>query len=65
MQPQPHHDLCPTVLLYLFVLHDHDQNGHLDGLELLQLLGTVLAQRNGGQPHLDTVYSVGLAPCTP
>ncbi|XP_065538131.1 cell growth regulator with EF hand domain protein 1 [Lathamus discolor] len=43
------------VLLYLFVLHDHDRNGHLDGLELLQLLGTVLAQRNGGQPHLDTV----------
>uniref|UniRef100_A0A8V5FJJ4 Uncharacterized protein n=1 Tax=Melopsittacus undulatus TaxID=13146 RepID=A0A8V5FJJ4_MELUD len=26
------------VLLYLFVLHDHDRNGHLDGLELLQLL---------------------------
>ncbi|XP_061206232.1 cell growth regulator with EF hand domain protein 1 isoform X2 [Neopsephotus bourkii] len=43
------------ALLYLFVLHDHDRNGHLDGLELLQLLGTVLAQRNGGQPHLDTV----------
>ncbi|XP_005140818.3 cell growth regulator with EF hand domain protein 1 [Melopsittacus undulatus] len=43
------------VLLYLFVLHDHDRNGHLDGLELLQLLGTVLAQRNGEQPHLDTV----------
>ncbi|KAM9563181.1 cell growth regulator with EF hand domain protein 1 [Guaruba guarouba] len=43
------------VLLYLFVLHDHDRNGHLDGLELLQLLSTVLAQRNGGQPHLDMV----------
>ncbi|XP_062478638.1 cell growth regulator with EF hand domain protein 1 [Pezoporus occidentalis] len=43
------------VLLYLFVLHDHDRNGHLDGLELLQLLGTVLAQQNGRQPHLDTV----------
>ncbi|XP_061317242.1 cell growth regulator with EF hand domain protein 1 isoform X2 [Pezoporus flaviventris] len=43
------------VLLYLFVLHDHDRNGHLDGLELLQLLGTVLAQRNGRQPHLDMV----------
>ncbi|KAM9017801.1 cell growth regulator with EF hand domain protein 1 [Ara ararauna] len=43
------------VLLYLFVLHDHDRNGHLDGLELLQLLSTVLAQRNGRQPHLDMV----------
>ncbi|KQK80800.1 cell growth regulator with EF hand domain protein 1 [Amazona aestiva] len=43
------------VLLYLFVLHDHDRNGHLDGLELLQLLSTVLAQRNGGKPHLDMV----------
>uniref|UniRef100_A0A8C3F0N9 Uncharacterized protein n=1 Tax=Corvus moneduloides TaxID=1196302 RepID=A0A8C3F0N9_CORMO len=28
-------------LLYLFVLHDHDQSRRLDGLELLQLLGTV------------------------
>uniref|UniRef100_A0A674H4B9 EF-hand domain-containing protein n=1 Tax=Taeniopygia guttata TaxID=59729 RepID=A0A674H4B9_TAEGU len=27
------------ALLYLFVLHDHDQSRHLDGLELLQLLG--------------------------
>uniref|UniRef100_A0A8V5FJH9 Uncharacterized protein n=1 Tax=Melopsittacus undulatus TaxID=13146 RepID=A0A8V5FJH9_MELUD len=48
------------VLLYLFVLHDHDRNGHLDGLELLQLLGTVLAQRNGEQPHLDTVHPVAV-----
>ncbi|XP_056200272.1 cell growth regulator with EF hand domain protein 1 isoform X1 [Falco biarmicus] len=30
------------ALLYLFVLHDHDQSGHLDGLELLQLLSSVL-----------------------
>ncbi|XP_075000813.1 cell growth regulator with EF hand domain protein 1 isoform X2 [Calonectris borealis] len=43
------------ALLYLFVLHDHDRSGHLDGLELLQLLGTVLAQRGGGQPDPDTV----------
>uniref|UniRef100_A0A8U8AXV5 Uncharacterized protein n=1 Tax=Geospiza parvula TaxID=87175 RepID=A0A8U8AXV5_GEOPR len=27
------------ALLYLFVLHDHDQSRRLDGLELLQLLG--------------------------
>ncbi|XP_027762992.1 cell growth regulator with EF hand domain protein 1 [Empidonax traillii] len=35
------------ALLYLVVLHDHDRSGHLDGLELLQLLGTVLAQARG------------------
>ncbi|XP_065487938.1 cell growth regulator with EF hand domain protein 1 [Caloenas nicobarica] len=35
------------ALLYLFVLHDHDRSGHLDGLELLQLLGAVLAQDQG------------------
>ncbi|XP_052666214.1 cell growth regulator with EF hand domain protein 1 [Harpia harpyja] len=43
------------ALLYLFVLHDHDRSGRLDGLELLQLLGTVLAQRDGGWPDPDTV----------
>lgn len=65
MQPQPHCDPCPTALLYLFVLHDHDQNRCLDGLELLHLLGTVLAQRNRGQPHPDKVHSMGPAPFTP
>ncbi|XP_030324734.1 cell growth regulator with EF hand domain protein 1 isoform X2 [Calypte anna] len=43
------------ALLYLFVLHDHDRSGCLDGLELLQLLGTVLAQRDGGQPGAEAV----------
>ncbi|XP_042659400.1 cell growth regulator with EF hand domain protein 1 [Tyto alba] len=43
------------ALLYLFALHDHDRSGRLDGLELLQLLGTVLAQRDGGQPDPDVV----------
>ncbi|TRZ13329.1 hypothetical protein HGM15179_013760 [Zosterops borbonicus] len=42
------------ALLYLFVLHDHDQSRRLDGLELLQLLGSVLAQA-GEQPHPDLV----------
>ncbi|KAM9240314.1 cell growth regulator with EF hand domain protein 1 [Leptosomus discolor] len=46
------------ALLYLFVLHDHDRSGHLDGLELLQLLGTVLAQWDGGQPDPDTVTAL-------
>lgn len=54
-RPQPHGALCPTALLYLFVLHDHDRSGCLDGLELLQLLGTVLAQRDGGQPDPNMV----------
>ncbi|XP_054149423.1 cell growth regulator with EF hand domain protein 1 [Melozone crissalis] len=45
------------ALLYLFVLHDHDRSGRLDGLELLQLLGTVLA-RAGGQPDPDTVAAL-------
>ncbi|XP_071404230.1 cell growth regulator with EF hand domain protein 1 [Pithys albifrons albifrons] len=42
------------ALLYLVVLHDHDRSGRLDGLELLQLLGTVLAQA-GGHPDPDMV----------
>lgn len=45
------------ALLYLFVLHDHDQSRSLDGLELLQLLGTVLAQA-GGQPDPDMVAAL-------
>ncbi|XP_056344692.1 cell growth regulator with EF hand domain protein 1 isoform X2 [Oenanthe melanoleuca] len=45
------------ALLYLFVLHDHDQSRRLDGLELLQLLGTVLAQA-GAQPDPDMVAAL-------
>lgn len=45
------------ALLYLFVLHDHDQSRSLDGLELLQLLGTVLAQA-GGRPDPNTVAAL-------
>ncbi|XP_009467082.1 PREDICTED: cell growth regulator with EF hand domain protein 1 [Nipponia nippon] len=61
MQPRPHGAPCPTALLYLFVLHDHDRSGRLDGLELLQLLGTVLAQRDGGRPDPDVVGPTGTA----
>lgn len=63
-QPQPHSAPCPTALLYLFVLHDHDRSGHLDGLELLQLLGAVLAQ-DGGRPDPDVVGPTEMSPCTP
>ncbi|XP_050186842.1 cell growth regulator with EF hand domain protein 1 [Myiozetetes cayanensis] len=45
------------ALLYLIVLHDHDRSGHLDGLELLQLLGTVLAQA-GGRPDPDMMAAL-------
>ncbi|XP_068039227.1 cell growth regulator with EF hand domain protein 1 [Anomalospiza imberbis] len=45
------------ALLYLFVLHDHDRSRRLDGLELMQLLGTVLAQA-GGQPDPDMVAAL-------
>ncbi|XP_035177403.1 cell growth regulator with EF hand domain protein 1 [Oxyura jamaicensis] len=43
------------ALLYLFALHDHDRSGLLDGLELLQLLGAVLAQGGRGQPSPEAV----------
>lgn len=43
------------ALLYLFALHDHDRSGRLDGLELLQLLGAVLAQGGTGQPSPEAV----------
>ncbi|KAM6407355.1 cell growth regulator with EF hand domain protein 1 [Pluvialis apricaria] len=46
------------ALLYLFALHDHDRSGRLDGLELLQLLGAVLAQRDGGRPHPEAVAAL-------
>ncbi|XP_051471483.1 cell growth regulator with EF hand domain protein 1 [Apus apus] len=46
------------ALLYLFVLHDHDRSGHLDGLELLQLLGMLLAQRDGTQPGPEAVVEL-------
>lgn len=66
--PQPHRAwpqcaLHPTALLYLFALYDHDRSGRLDGLELLQLLGAVLAQGGMGQPSPEAV-GLGVA-CTP
>ncbi|KAM6270998.1 cell growth regulator with EF hand domain protein 1 isoform 1-T2 [Spheniscus humboldti] len=46
------------ALLYLFALHDHDRSGRLDGLELLQLLGAVLAQRDGERLDPDMVAAL-------
>ncbi|KAM6279781.1 LOW QUALITY PROTEIN: cell growth regulator with EF hand domain protein 1, partial [Porphyrio hochstetteri] len=45
------------ALLYLFVLHDHDRSGRLD-VELLQLLGAVLEQRDGARPDPDAVAAL-------
>uniref|UniRef100_A0A8B9CMX6 EF-hand domain-containing protein n=1 Tax=Anser brachyrhynchus TaxID=132585 RepID=A0A8B9CMX6_9AVES len=49
------------ALLYLFALHDHDRSGRLDGLELLQLLGAVLAQGGTGQPSPEVAVLVDRA----
>ncbi|XP_051037730.1 cell growth regulator with EF hand domain protein 1 [Phodopus roborovskii] len=43
MEEDPEHMNREQVLLYLFALHDYDQNGQLDGLELLSMLTAALA----------------------
>ncbi|XP_061481940.1 cell growth regulator with EF hand domain protein 1 isoform X2 [Rhineura floridana] len=43
------------TLLFLFVPHDYDKSGRLDGLEFLQLLGELGSQQAEGQPTPDLV----------
>ncbi|XP_021491124.1 cell growth regulator with EF hand domain protein 1 [Meriones unguiculatus] len=43
MEEDPERMNREEVLLYLFALHDYDQNGQLDGLELLSMLTAALA----------------------
>ncbi|XP_051009307.1 cell growth regulator with EF hand domain protein 1 [Acomys russatus] len=43
MAEDPEHMDREQVLLYLFALHDYDQNRQLDGLELLSMLTAALA----------------------
>ncbi|XP_030714024.1 cell growth regulator with EF hand domain protein 1 [Globicephala melas] len=43
MEEEPEHMSREQVLLYLFALHDYDQSGQLDGLELLSMLTATLA----------------------
>ncbi|XP_031211699.1 cell growth regulator with EF hand domain protein 1 isoform X3 [Mastomys coucha] len=43
MEENPEHMNREQVLLSLFALHDYDQNGQLDGLELLSMLTAALA----------------------
>uniref|UniRef100_A0A452V9X1 Cell growth regulator with EF hand domain protein 1 n=1 Tax=Ursus maritimus TaxID=29073 RepID=A0A452V9X1_URSMA len=58
---------CPTpssqarssfVLLYLFALHDYDQSGQLDGLELLSMLTAALAPGAADFPVANPVILV-------
>ncbi|XP_016064857.1 PREDICTED: cell growth regulator with EF hand domain protein 1 [Miniopterus natalensis] len=43
MEEEPEHMSREQVLLYLFALHDYDQSGQLDGLELMSMLTAALA----------------------
>ncbi|XP_040282786.1 cell growth regulator with EF hand domain protein 1 isoform X2 [Bufo bufo] len=47
-----------TAILRLFVLHDYDKSGLLDGLELMQLLHGVLTRGLQEKPTEDSVISV-------
>ncbi|XP_077345480.1 cell growth regulator with EF hand domain protein 1 [Lithobates pipiens] len=44
-----------TVILHLFVLHDFDKSGLLDGLELMRLLRRILAKSLQKEPSEDLV----------
>nr|XP_026257916.1 cell growth regulator with EF hand domain protein 1 isoform X2 [Urocitellus parryii] len=50
MEEEPEHMNREQVLLYLFALHDYDQSGQLDGLELLSMLTAALAPRAADFP---------------
>uniref|UniRef100_A0A2K5BVC2 Cell growth regulator with EF-hand domain 1 n=1 Tax=Aotus nancymaae TaxID=37293 RepID=A0A2K5BVC2_AOTNA len=47
---KPEHLSREQVLLYLFALHDYDQSGQLDGLELLSMLTAALAPGAASSP---------------
>ncbi|XP_040203906.1 cell growth regulator with EF hand domain protein 1 isoform X2 [Rana temporaria] len=47
-----------TVILHLFVLHDFDKSGLLDGLELMRLLRRILAKSLQKEPSEDLVISL-------
>ncbi|PNI72429.1 CGREF1 isoform 7 [Pan troglodytes] len=46
------------VLLYLFALHDYDQSGQLDGLELLSMLTAALAPGVANSPTTNPVILI-------
>uniref|UniRef100_F1SEC5 Cell growth regulator with EF hand domain protein 1 n=1 Tax=Sus scrofa TaxID=9823 RepID=F1SEC5_PIG len=58
MDEEPEHMSREQVLLYLFALHDYDQSGQLDGLELLSMLTAALAPGAAGSPTTNPVILV-------
>ncbi|XP_022376237.1 cell growth regulator with EF hand domain protein 1 [Enhydra lutris kenyoni] len=58
MEKEPEHMTREQVLLYLFALHDYDQSGQLDGLELLSMLTAALAPGAADFPIANPVILV-------
>ncbi|XP_037384274.1 cell growth regulator with EF hand domain protein 1 [Talpa occidentalis] len=58
MEEEPDHMSREQVLLYLVALHDYDQSGHLDGLELLSMLTAALAPGAADSPAPNPVILV-------
>lgn len=58
MEEEPEHMSREQVLLYLFALHDYDQSGQLDGLELMSMLTAALAPRAADSPTTNPVVPV-------
>ncbi|XP_041421090.1 cell growth regulator with EF hand domain protein 1 isoform X2 [Xenopus laevis] len=44
-----------TAILHLFLLHDYDKSGRLDGLELMRLLSGILSHASPGEPTHESV----------
>lgn len=55
MEEDPEHMAREQVLLYLLALHDYDQSGQLDGLELLSMLTAALAPGAADSPATNPV----------
>uniref|UniRef100_A0A2K6N0F0 Cell growth regulator with EF hand domain protein 1 n=2 Tax=Rhinopithecus bieti TaxID=61621 RepID=A0A2K6N0F0_RHIBE len=55
---QPEHLSREQVFLYLFALHDYDQSGQLDGLELLSMLTAALAPGAANSPTTNPVILI-------
>ncbi|XP_015984545.1 cell growth regulator with EF hand domain protein 1 isoform X2 [Rousettus aegyptiacus] len=58
MEEEPEHMSREQVLLYLFALHDYDQSGQLDGLELLSMLTAALALGAADSPTTNPVILI-------
>eukprot|EP00079_Xenopus_tropicalis_P013912 XP_002943516.2 PREDICTED: cell growth regulator with EF hand domain protein 1 [Xenopus tropicalis] len=46
------------AILHLFLLHDYDKSGCLDGLELMQLLSGILSHASQGEPTHESVIQM-------